>query len=812
MKKINTTKQRIKSKKNIHFLIMLSIITCILIKSNIVRAGIQDSTLEREKIDGIYAVAPLSDKTHLYNLEIYKMNNKVSYCIQIGQAISTNIYNSTDDTNKQATVTNLNQNQLNYIKEIAYFGYGYKNQTDYKYYMASQELIWEYLNKIDITWTNTLDINGPKIDIESYKKTITNHIKKSQDILGIESQLNCKIGDKLTLIDTNNVLEYFDISNSGKQQVTIKNNTMIINVNENYIGEDKIYIKRKEEYSNLATIHYSDNSQTILSVGNLNTFRRVIFLTIKGETLTTNLVDKDTMTSTPSGQSTLAGAEYELYDENKKLITTFKTDDTLTNKIENLYHKKYYIKQIKASKGYKLNENLIEFDLTNTNNKLTLTEEVIKSTVEINKLYELGNNYERENNIKFNIYDNNKNLYTSLTTTKYGTDSITLPYGSYTIEQDNTTYGYDKVKNIDLTIDENSNTTIRYDLVDKKILNKIHITTKNKLTNEKILEKNIKYKIKEKTNNKYLTYIDNDNNQIEEFSTNDSGELIIPIKLPYGEYQLEQVSTPTNYLENKKLINITINDKSEYTYINNQVLINVDFFNKPILGKLTIITNKEIFKTEDNNYKKEKDIRPNIEVELYYNDNLLNNYKTDESGKIEIENLNLGKYCIKEKNNNNQKCVELTGKDNKTKTVFKEVELTEILKTTNVILVNKDEIGNLIKGTTIELLKDNKVINTSMTNEDGIIKVNNLAKGQYCFKETKISSLNYLLNNEKLCFQITDTSKNIELTIINKLNEEKTIKVPNTLKNSKSYFFIVVICISIIGVIYYKKNHNNTNN
>lgn len=51
-------------------------------------AGTNDSTLVREKIDGIYAVAPLSDRVHLYNFEMYKVNNKYSYCIEIGKKVN----------------------------------------------------------------------------------------------------------------------------------------------------------------------------------------------------------------------------------------------------------------------------------------------------------------------------------------------------------------------------------------------------------------------------------------------------------------------------------------------------------------------------------------------------------------------------------------------------------------------------------------------------------------------------------------------------------------------------------------------------
>lgn len=809
MKKIKSRTKRKKRNKIIQGLFLLPTIIFTLVISTNVNAGTQDSTLIRNTIDGIYAVAPLSDRTHLYNLEIYKMNNKISYCIEIGKSITTNVYNSITNINEQSSISKLSFKQLLHIKEIIYFGYGYPGHNDIKYYMAAQELIWEYLNNIDITWTNILDINGPKINVEPYKEEIQNLSKLYNSPYSFTSNINCKVGDKIVLTDTNNSLQYYEIISEGNQKAQLNNNTLTININNNYIGTDSIRIKRKNNYNDFSTLFYFDNSQNILSVGKIGDVNKIINLKIEGETLTTNLIDKENKNNIPSGQATLEGAVYEIYDKNNNLVSTFTTDKIGINTISNLYHDTYYIKQIKASKGYKLNDKIIEINLTSENNKLTLEEEVIKSTIEINKLYEIGDNYKREQGIKFEIYDNKDQLYSSITTTKLGPDKITIPYGKYTIKQVNTTYGYDKIKDINLNIDEKAETIIRYDLVDKKITSKLHIITKDKITLNNIEESKIKYKIKDKNTNEYLTYIDANNNTISEFSTNNSGELTIPINLSYGVYIIEQASTPTKYLENNEKLEVIINDKTEYSYINNQVVINVDFLNTPIVGKINVITNKESFITEANNYSSKLEKRPNVEIELYYNDKLLDNYKTNDNGKIEIENLKLGTYCVKEKNSNNKKCVELININNKTKIIEENIELTKKLKTTNIKLNNIDTNKNSIKGTTIELYKDDKLINTSITNESGIIIITNLITGKYCFKEIKVNS-KYILNEELLCFDIKDTSKNINLTLINKLKEDKfkLIDVPNTLSNKKSYLILLPLSL-ILGAIIYKKNHKN---
>ena len=793
--------------KRVKSLILLITLIAII---GIVKVSAGTFTLTRNKIDGIYAVAPLSDKTHLYNLEIYKIGTETAYCIEIGKKVS-DTYNATIDINQASKITNISSEKLNYLKLITHFGYGFRNHTDYKYYMASQELIWEYLNNIDINWTNELDINGPKINIESYKNEIKDLIKLYQSTPNINDSINCKIGDTVTLTDKSLML--YKVSNPGKETIKKPNdNTLEININDNYIGQDTIELKTAYFHNNLPTIFYASGFQSLLSSGNLEAKKKSINLNISGETLTTNLIDKDNKTCTPSGQATLTGAKYELYDKNNNLITTFTTDNSCTNTIPNLYHDTYYIKQIKPSTGYKLNENIIEVKITKDNNKVTLEEEVIKSNIEINKLYEIEDDYKKEEGVLFNIYDNNNNLYKEITTTKDKKDIVTLPYGTYTIKQITTSYGYDMVKDINITIDENTKTEIKYDLIDKQIKSILHITTKDNKTKENIKEKNIKYKVKDKKKNKYISTTDKDGKKITTFTTNEEGNLTLPVPLSYGEYIIEQASTPDKYLKSTEKITIRIDENSTYSYINNQVVINVDYYNTPIIGKINILTNQEtISKNNDNTNTKKEDIRPNIEVELYKDDELINTYKTDEKGLLTIEDLPLGNYCIKEKNNDNKKCINLINTDNETPIIEKNIKLTTTIKLSNVILTNIDNLNNYIEGSTIELYKDNDLISTNITNTEGKIKVNNLSTGYYCFKQTKVKD-KYYLNNEKVCFNVNNEGKDINLDLVNNLIPTKKISIPNTLSNKKINILYLSLLLTIPGAVIYKKKNNNTNN
>ena len=803
MKKIKSYSQRIKSKKIYQGLFIIPIILIILVLAITVDAGEKDSTLVRNVSDKGYVVAPLADKTHLYNFELYFINSITTYCLEIGKKITTDVYNSTDNLNEQLSITKLNKNQLNYIKEIAYFGYSYPYQYEYKYYMAAQEMIWEYLNPgVDITWSSTLDINGPKINLNDYKEVIATRIKTYDKDISFKT-ITGKIGSTITLKDTNSVLPYYEILLSSHHQIEIdnKNSTLKINFSDNYIGNDKIILKRKENYSNPVKVYYFENSQKLLSAGKLESKTQEINLKIEGQALTTELVDKDTLTNTPSPQASLAGAKYEVYDKDKKYVTSFTTDETGKNTIPNLYHEKYYIKQIKASKGYKLNNELYEIDLTSTNNKITLTEEVIKSDIEINKLYEVSGEYKREANIKFNIYDNKDCLYTTLVTTSFGTDKITLPYGEYTIKQENTTYGYNKVSDIKIIINEDSNPIIRYDLVDKKITTKLQITTIDLSTKSIIAEKNVKYKIKDLSTNKYVSYLKVDNTKTTTFSTDNSGKVIIPVSLSYGEYQVEQINPPKHYLKNENSTLLTINDKSEYFYQNDEVVLNVDFYNKPIVGKINISTTKEELNPKNSNLLNIIP-RKNIEVKIYHDNKIIKTTKTSEDGTLILDNLNLGKYCIKE--GRNEECFELVNKDNQTEVIEKNIEFREKLIRGNVTIKNIDNNNESVPNSIIDIYKDTDVIDTKTTDKDGQIKLSNLKKGKYCLIQRKVAD-KYILNTEKICFEINDDNKDVKINILNSLNNQKIIKIPNTLSNDYSYLIIVIILLIISGVGLYKK-------
>ena len=722
------------NKKRIKSILLILVILILFMKNTSVNAGSNDSILIRNKQDGIYAIAPLEDKTHLYNLEMYSINNTPTYCIELGKSITSTIYNSIEEESEQIRISNLSEEQIKHIKELAYFGYQYNYNgqnlhQEKEYYMATQELIWEYLKNIDITWTNELDINGPKINIESYKNEIKELINKYESELTIPNIINTKVGE--TINYNSNNISLYNVKDE-KNITIINNNNLILKIPNNIIGTIKIILESKNS-SQKSKIYNIDNSQLLLSKGNIPIKKKEITINISPKTLITNLVDKDTKKSIPQGQATLEGAQYELYDKDNNLITTFITNSTLTNTITNLYNEKYYIKQIKASNGYKLDNTKKEVDLSQKDS-IILEEEVIKCPVEITKFYQKDDKLLPEENIEFsfNYYGPTTGKFGSLITPKNGQNRIILPYGKYRITQENTTYGYNKVENLYLHVDKDRTELLKYSLINYPIKTKLNIITKDINTKTNIKEENIEYRIKD-INNNYLTHKNNNT-----FSTTDSGELLLPFTLPYGTYYIEQVTPPKRYLKTNNIEEIIINENSQYINNNDELLLNIDYYNKKIQGKITIHTIEEIIN------KNSIDIinRKNIEIELYKDDLLINTYITNDEGIIILDNLDLANYCIKEKNNNNKECIDLISDNNEEELIEKNIELKttrkiDVDETTNIIN-NESNNDNNTRIIPIPNTLSNKTFSTT-----DIIITSFLIIGVILYKKVN----NYITNN-----------------------------------------------------------------
>lgn len=443
-------------------LFFLTTIIIVLICSTNVNAS--TTFYEGEYINNIYMNKQKAGSSTIYyqKARFFRQTgtNRFAYCIDPFVFFQDgSIYEET------ITPSNLTSSQKEQISLIAYFGYGYKNHTDTKWYAITQFMIWQAADPTG-NFYFTDGLNGPRITAYTNEmneiNNLINNYKK-------QTSLNNKTytlleGESLSITDTNNVLSNYKSSNPNF--IISGNKLTSSSLTE---GVYQIDLIREENYHNAPLLFYqSANSQALMQTGNLSNKQEHLQVEVIKTEIEITKIDKDTQSITPSGEGVLIGAEYGLYNEQDELIQTIVINEDSTGKVENIPFGKYYLKETKAPTGYQLSNEKHEIEITKENSKLKLTleNEIIKKKIIIYKTYD-ENERIPEANISFAIYDNKNNKVATITTDENGKAEITLPYGEYKIVQENTTEGYHKVEDILLTVENTEEEIIT--LTDYKI-------------------------------------------------------------------------------------------------------------------------------------------------------------------------------------------------------------------------------------------------------------------------------------------------------------------------------------------------------
>ena len=415
---------------------------------------------EGEYIEGIWMnkYNPSNNTIYYQKARFFRQTNtnEFAYCIE-----PFSFFNETSQYESTINPYNLSSEQLNRISQIAHFGYNYKNHNDPKWYAITQFMIWQVSDPTgDYYFTDSLNGNRINPYINEINE-INSLINSYNTIPSFSNQTFYKVKDNnLILEDTNNVINNYTYSDSS---IIKEDNKLIINYNEP--KEYNITLTRQDNYYNKPIIFFqSAQSQNLVETGDINNINVNLKIIVQETTVIINKLDAENNSTKPSGDASLDGAIYGIYDSNYKLIKELTIKDNKAN-IDNLDYGKYYIKEIEAGEGYLLDKEVYSFEITKDNPtiNLELKNLVIKSKFIIKKKYGEEDNLQDEKDISFNIYNSKKELIDTITTDINGIATITLPYGKYTLEQINTTEGYQKSNPLDFIIDsgEEKEITIR---------------------------------------------------------------------------------------------------------------------------------------------------------------------------------------------------------------------------------------------------------------------------------------------------------------------------------------------------------------
>lgn len=794
MKKITSRKKR-KLLRKIKIICLLLVIGVSIFSFRMVDALDNDSIIERNRVDNIYAFTNYDNINHLFYLNMYTLNGIPAYCIELGVNINTEVYNSTYDF----SVSNLSNSKINYIRNLSYFGYGYEGHNDYRYYMATQELMWEYLNGIEVEWTNELEFDGERINIDRYKNDIlslVNRYNRGFDLRGYYDGMNVNIGNTIDITDVNNNINDYVVVKSDHSQVRINNNMIYIDFDKDYVGEENIVLERKGFYNYDGRLYYQGSNQKLISNGNFYD-EQILSFNVNGMGLSMEIVDSIDIKK--NSQIDYSGIFFELYNEKDELVERL---DGSSSKlfVDNLVYGNYYIRQVSTNDYYFLNEEDYYFEFNEDTGVIMLEVTPVVRRLELLKLYGDSNNVSGESGAFFNIYNIDGTLYDSVVTGSNGIGSIDLPYGEYIVKQVSGRNGYYMVDDFSVSINKSSNDVLKYTLVDNLI--ETNLVINSKVDSVSMIEEGILYKIKKVGSGDYLEYDDNN-----EFVSID-GKVKLPFKISYGEYIIEVINNSKNYVEVEDKIEFKVDDNSNFNFIDGELYLDIDILYEEVKGSIEVNSYIEEMMIDGNNFYYDYVIDEDVFLSLvadndivlngnviYNKGNNVGNVTTDKDGKYLIKDIYLGNYCLVDLEGD-KVCFEVIGPE------IQNISFNKELDKGQVIIHNLSNKLENIEGTVMELYdKGNNLIYIGITNSDGIIKVNNLSYGEYCFLEKSVGN-NYIINKEELCFVIE--SDNVELEITNRKVDKKYIFVPDTFSDKKSIRKLLVLCLILMGGSLYK--------
>lgn len=767
--------------------------------------------LMEDRIDDTYTYYYDSQlgRNRFLNASKYIFGDNVAYCLELGKKIESNIYTMSSSFDE----INIDKEDIDYVKLVSYYGYDYPGHDSDRYYMATQELIWNRLSNVSIKWVK--DLNPYSVVDVSFEKNViislinSHYIKPSFD----GKEVDMIYGKDLVLTDTNNVLKYYETDN---KYVKIDGDKLIIDGN---IDTKEIILNKKNYSDRVFFVYSSGNSQKMLSSGKIDNVSSKIKLKIKSGSLTISKLDKETGDNVPQGDASLFGAIYEIFDENDILIGEIVIGRE--NTINNLPIGKYYIKEKEASDGYLLDDNVYEVEITENelNINLTVYEEVIKREINIFKVFASDKTgiLVGESGVTFEIYDSKNKLVNTITTDSDGFAKVLLPYGIYTFRQVNSTEDYYKVDDFIVKVDKYDERPIYKLLSNSEIKARLRVVKKDIETGKNIINSNVKFKIFDIRNNDFvkfkLTYPKKE--EIDVFSVDSDGFFVTPFELSSGEYILYEVDQEMNgYTYNNEGIRFSIGEDSDLINDNEYgVMIEIPFYNRRVRGNINIVKYGENMIVENFGYKYDKILLENVKFNIYALEDIYENgdliYEsgtlieeviTDEKGVAKISNLPLGKYKIEEVSSsngnvieNNEYVVSLSYIDQYTSIINYKLIVNNYLPKGSLTInkYEKDtEIG--IPNTLIEICNiRNEVVYSGYTDNNGQIILDDLSYGEYYISEVEASS-GYKILEDRIYFDIDSSEKTIDI-----YNERYV--VPNT--GVSGIYNIILIILIVFGMI-----------
>lgn len=452
----------------------------------------ENSFYEGEYVPGAYIKKFKDGRGKYEQIRVFRRNgdNQFVYCTQLWEGMRSNV-NLTGYVSDYEKLSNVSYDDWNKIVLLAYYGYNYENHTDIKWYAVTQYMIWQIIEKnTNFYFTDTL--NGNKV--EKYKEEIEELnllIKEHYNTPNFRRYVAIAPNKTLTLTSSNDEARKFIVTASKGIRIDKKTNNSIT-FTPTLEGEGSIlFSKNAKLYTNRPYLYVDNNGQNLLAPGVFPSVIYSVILLMPKADFTINKIDYDTNSSISLGEASLEGTEFTLYNSKHEYVTTVKTDSSGRAIFKDLYYDKYYIKEVKAGNGYVLNDKEFEIEVGDEGNNLTVSNQVIKNKIVINKYIKTKEGHIENEEASFIILDSNNKEILNFDTIDGYYETI-LPFGKYQVKQITGREGYKFIDDFTISVEEEK--TQEFNLYNEEIviesIDDYDKSSKLILLNEKKMELN----------------------------------------------------------------------------------------------------------------------------------------------------------------------------------------------------------------------------------------------------------------------------------------------------------------------------------
>ncbi len=378
-----------------------------------------------------------------------------------------------------------------------------------------------------------------------------------------------------------------------------------------------------------------------------------------------------------------------------------------------------------------------------------------------------------------------------------------LPYGVYVLRETKTPEGYIKAPDLIFSITKDSDKAKKIAINNDMVSAYIKMIKKDAKTGKTVSLNGTSFKIKNRETGKYVTqkvgsttydvFTTNSKNRVvldKNYYSSDNdlkGEVVTPLKLISGKYQVEEVGTPKGFLDAENPVEFNVLNEVDLTkdddgdnlvtvVVRNEQPTGTLKINKTVAlddkADLSLVDTSDLSGIEFTLTAKEDVIDMADGSIIYKKGAVVGKYNLNKDGTLKVENLPIGKYELQETKtlNNlvlNDKVydVTFTQKDTKTK-VYTETKAIENQPTKTKISKQTITGEKELEGATLQIVdKDNKVV-AEWVSTDKTYYIEGLAKGDYTLVET-LAPNEYVISSN-VNFSVDDSGKVHQVKMVDK--------------------------------------------